>query len=188
MVATFRRIVSHIPMMQTSTYIKHRSSCWKIYSSCESKTLLLNAYIKKYVRSYVSLKFWWFFFFLQISKFLSKKYNRQRWKNSFSFQLKREFFLSWEIHRSKNRCRSKIYNGKFSHLSFFFIRKLLGILGEYSYLYWLFIINSTVILKFLSNNMYVYFVSYSFFMYYNTNWKKKNGRNYSLTCTVLPTR
>lgn len=118
MVATFRRIVSHIPMMQTSTYIKHRSSCWKIYSWCKSKTLLLNAYIKKYVRSYVSLKFWWFFF-LQISKFLSKKYNRQRWKNSFSFQLKREFFLSWEIHRSKNRCRSKIYNGKFSHLSFF---------------------------------------------------------------------
>lgn len=99
-------------------------------------------------------------FFLQISKFLSKKYNRQRWKNSFLFRLKRQFFLSWEIHRSKNRCRSKIYNGKISLL--FFIRKLLGILGEYSYSYWLFIINSTVILKFLANNMYVYFVSYSF--------------------------
>lgn len=58
-------------------------------------------------------------FFLQISKFLSKKYNRQRWKNSFFFKLKHQFFLSWELHRSKNRCRSKIYNEKFSHLFFF---------------------------------------------------------------------
>lgn len=118
MVATFRRIVSHIPMMQTSTYIKHRSSCWKIYSSCESKTLLLNAYIKKYVRSYVSLKFWWFFFCKYLN-FCQRNTIDKDEKIHFFFKLKHQFFLSWELHRSKNRCRSKIYNEKFSHLFFF---------------------------------------------------------------------
>lgn len=187
MVATFRRIVSHIPMMQTSTYIKHRSSCWKIYSSCESKTLLLNAYIKKYVRSYVSLKFWWFFFCKYLN-FCQRNTIDKDEKIHFFFKLKRQFFLSWELHRSKNRCRSKIYNGKFSHLSFFsfgsyseFLRNILIHIDcslSIQRSFWNFSLITCMFILFL--------IVFSCIII--PIERKKIRRNYSLTCTVLPTR
>lgn len=115
-------------------------------------------------------------------------------KIHFFFKLKRQFFLSWELHRSKNRCRSKIYNGKFSHLSFFsfgsyseFLRNILIHIDcslSIQRSFWNFSLITCMFILFLI----------VFFMYYNTNWKKKKWKElftymycftYSLTSPII---